>query len=706
MSFYRTAAGSLIAACTAVSAIPSSQADSPSAEAAMEQVKVEGHPFPLPEVSGSAEKLLRDQGVEFFSAGGVSALPSLNGLNDERIKLTIDGASTTSACANHMNPVLSYIDASRISSVKVMAGLTPVSAGGDSIAGSIQIESEQPVFSNDGQLHTGGSISYFYGSNRRSHGVVAQASVAGEQWSLAYSGSNDKAESYRDGHGDRVLDTLYRSENHALTLGWRGEQKQLTIKLTHQDMPYQGFPNQYMDMVGNRSDGINLRYVQEMGWGTWQGGVYWQDVSHEMGFFSDDKTGTMPMITDGRDVGYRLQASIPLAAQQTLTLGHEYHRFTLDDRWPAVPGHMMMGPNDFVNINQGERTRAAVFAEHDWKLNGAWQLVSGVRYEQVETDADDVQPYNAMPTLMMGMMPNLDVAASQVFNAADRHRQDDNLDVSVVAAYQSASHWAVEFGFARKTRSPSLYERYSWGRNTMAMTMIGWYGDANGYVGDIALEPEVAHTLSATLRLQSDAEESWSMALTPYWTKVDDYIDANQIGSFHPRNAMDVTRPLLQFANVDATLWGMDWQGQMRLINHDRWGAFSLDGRLAYTRGERNDHADLYQIMPLNLRVGLSHSLGGWENSLQVEWVDRKAHVDERRLENTTDAYTLLHWNTRVAWQQWTFSLQANNLLDTAYDEPLGGAYLSGWLAGDRTQQFASLPGQGRSLQLGVQYSF
>ena len=43
-----------------------------------------------------------------------------------------------SHCGNHMNPPLSYIDPSSVASVKVHAGITPVSIGGDSIAGTIR----------------------------------------------------------------------------------------------------------------------------------------------------------------------------------------------------------------------------------------------------------------------------------------------------------------------------------------------------------------------------------------------------------------------------------------------------------------------------------------------------------------------------------------------------------------------------------------
>ena len=62
----------------------------------------------------SAQDLLTDYGVEFSSAGGISALPSLNGLADDPIRIRVDGREVTSACGNHMNPPLSYVDPQRV----------------------------------------------------------------------------------------------------------------------------------------------------------------------------------------------------------------------------------------------------------------------------------------------------------------------------------------------------------------------------------------------------------------------------------------------------------------------------------------------------------------------------------------------------------------------------------------------------------------
>jgi iron complex outermembrane receptor protein len=667
----------------------------------VEQFVVTGHTNEQLSSTGNAADHLSRRGVDFSSAGGISSLPVIRGLNDDRIKLLIDGAETTSACANHMNPALSYIDASRIHSVDIIAGITPVSTGGDSIGGTIAITSEPPAYAENAEdLLISRSVAYFYRSNHHNHGLSLKTGLANDRSSLSYSGSYDKEDSYRDGNGDKVLDTLYKSESHNLTLGIRGDKQAMSLKLTHQKVPYQGFPNQYMDMVDNTSYGINFNYLREFSWGELDTRISWQDVDHKMGFFTDEKPGTMPMVTEGRDLGYKIAASIPYGDNSTLRLGNEYHQFTLDDWWPAVEGSMMMGPNDYININDGKRTRYALYAESENNLSEQWYALVGIRYEQVVMDTGDVQPYNTIPG-MMGM--NLDAPAADVFNALNHRRNDDNVDVTVLARYSLNSDKSIEFGYARKTRSPNLYERYSWGRGTMAMTMIGWFGDGNGYVGNIDLNSEIAHTLGATLSWHKDDN---LLSVSPYYTYVDDFIDAQQVGSFNPRMAMMVARPRLQFTNIDASLYGIEIQTRKQLLRNND-GSLILDTRLAYTRGERSDNGgDLYHIMPLNIKVGLEQLINDWTNRLELEWVDNKNKVDNLRLENKTASYTLVNISTAYQWQQFTVSAGITNLLDRNYDLPLGGVYLSGWLGGNMTELFTSLSGEGRSINLGIGYTF
>ena len=68
-----------------------------------------------------------------------------------------------------------------------------------------------------------------------------------------------------------------------------------------------------MDMVRNQSLFGNLNYVGEFGWGKLDARLTWQDTEHEMGFFTQEKSGTMPMNTHGRDLGYAIKAEIPVA---------------------------------------------------------------------------------------------------------------------------------------------------------------------------------------------------------------------------------------------------------------------------------------------------------------------------------------------------------------------------------------------------------
>jgi iron complex outermembrane receptor protein len=49
---------------------------------------------------GSSEAMLSHLGVDFSAAGGVSNLPILNGLMGDRVKVLVDGAEVTAACAN------------------------------------------------------------------------------------------------------------------------------------------------------------------------------------------------------------------------------------------------------------------------------------------------------------------------------------------------------------------------------------------------------------------------------------------------------------------------------------------------------------------------------------------------------------------------------------------------------------------------------
>jgi hypothetical protein len=58
--------------------------------------------------------------------------------------------------------------------------------------------------------------------------------------------------------------------------------------------------------------------------------------------------------------------------------------------------------------------------------------------------------------------------------------------------------------------------------------MNGWFGDGNGYTGTLDVRPEVAHTLSATAGWHDAAKKGWELTVTPYLTRVQNYIDVER----------------------------------------------------------------------------------------------------------------------------------------------------------------------------------
>jgi iron complex outermembrane receptor protein len=700
-------------------------------------VEVENLQSLRPATSDSAS-LLRDvPGVSLYGAGGVSSLPAIHGLADDRLRIKVDGMDLISACGNHMNPPLSYIDPTSVDAVAVFAGLAPVSSGGDSIGGTILVDSAAPAFAKAGEgVLTKGEAGVFYRSNGDARGGNLSATIASEKVSVTYSGSTVKADNYHagdnfkstyidadDGHivdADEVGSSMYKSTNQSIALAMRHENHLVDLKVGLQDIPYQGWPNQRMDMTGNDSKQFNLGYEGQYDWGKLEARAYHENTRHKMQFF-DDKlywygsndgdpytdgdascipspgmdgcAAGMPMDTEGKNTGAVVKADIPLSARDLLRVGGEVQQYRLDDWWD--PSGKGMWPNVFWNINDGERDRLAAFGEWEAQWNPQWLTQFGLRYEKVDMDAGVVQGYN--PTY---------VPDATAFNAADREKTDNNVDLTTLARYVPDAGKTLEFGYARKTRSPNLYERYTWSTGGMAMRMINWFGDGNGYVGNLELEPEIAHTVSATFDWHDAAQEKWGLKVTPYYTYVDDYINATPI----TEPATDTEFVYLRFVNQDAQLYGIDISGYLPLAKTGRYGSFTATGMLNYVRGETTsgEDDDLYNIMPLNAKLAVVQRLRNWSNTAEVVLVAAKDEVSDIRNEMETAGYGLLNLRSSYQWKQARLDVGVENVLDRFYEHPLGGTYLGEGktMSGTGVPWGVPVPGMGRSIYTAINVQF
>lgn len=685
-----------------------------------------------PRTDDLARTLTNTAGVSLYRGGGVSSLPVIHGLNDDRNTITVlGGVPITAACGNHMNPPLSYMSPDSAGSVEVLTTNVPVSKGGDSIGGTIVVHPRDPVFapaaaaaSAPPELPTHkanpygtlvapgvvatGSLSSFYRSNGNGFSVTGHANVATQHFDLDYTGSWAKSDDYRAGGGMRVHSTEYQAQNHAATLSYRNEGQTLSLSYAHQDIPYQGFVNQYMDMLGNNADTVNAAYNGVFGWGQIDANAYWHRTRHYMNFLEErsgappSPTTGMPMYVNGDDYGYKLKAEINVSAADIVRIGNELHLQRLNDYWTPVDdmGMGMMCCDTFVNINNGKRDVLGTFAEWERRWSTQWSTLVGVRNDDVFMNTGNVKGYSMMYS-----------ADADAFNARDRAKTDINFDATALLRFSPAPGSDYEFGYTRKTRSPSLYERYSWSTNSMAASMIGWFGDGNGYVGDIDLRPEVAHTLAASASFSDAAQGLWTFKVTPYVSYVQNYIDVDLL---RPDMAMSMVAPapmnILRFANHDARLYGLDLSGRAVLARTDSFGEFTLSGVAAFTHGERVDNgSSLYHMPPLNGKVALENVLPLWGGTLTsaVEVVGSlaKTEVQALRYEPTTPSYAIINLRTAYEYKNVRLDFGVENLTDKLYYTPLGGIDIADWTAVG-TPYHSPVAAQGRNVYGGLTVKF
>ena len=705
--------------------------------------------------SDTARMLDAMPGVSTYGAGGVSSLPSIRGLADERLRTQVDGMDLVAACPNHMNPPLSYISPTAVDSAEVYPGVTPVSVGGDSIGGTIVVRSANPRFAAAGETLADGEAGAYFRSAGDAWGGNLAATYATGDWSFGYTGSyansdntraggdfKDYTFTGRPGHSlprDEIGSTYYESTNQSARIAWRSGAHLVDFTYSYQDLPEEGFPNQRMDLTGNTASIYNLAYTGALDWGTLKARTYYQDTSHEMDFGADKRywygmasggmmsidgspcspisatcAAGMPMKSDGENLGISVDAAIRLAGDDLLRVGIEVQDYRLNDWWP--PSGSGMWPYAFININDGQRDRYAGFGE--WEVHAdRWTNILGLRVESVATDAGRVHGYDTdvPPTSGTGGSGN-QTRDAVLFNNSDRDQTDTYVDVSWIVRYEASDTQDYEFGVAQKTRAPGLYERYTWSSWQMAAFMNNFVGDGNGYFGDVNLDPEVARTVSATADWHDADGTSWSVRLTPYWSDVSDYIDAVQWDSTANTPA---TTPVvdnftvLRYRNQQATLYGIDFSADLALLDSPSWGRYVAQLAGSYARGENEDTSDdLYNILPLNATLTLSQDLGGWHNAIVGEFVGAKDDVSKVRNEMQTAGYGLVHLLSRYERDWWSVEVGIDNLFDRFYDAPLGGAYVGQGstmmnpMPPNEPRWGTPVPGTGRSIYAGVSLKF
>lgn len=683
--------------------------------------------------SSDATSLLRDlAGTSVWGAGGVSGLPAINGMGADRVQVSVGGMTTGPACPNQMNPTMSYLSPEMAGMLHAQGAAAPVSAGGDFSGGRISVEAPDPVFatpdaSGKTTVAQSGRVSVYGRSNSGALGMDATVTTAGARTALTWRGSFAKAGNYLAGGGGAILSSGFQSQNHALELVHKGDAATLTLSMGGQVMPYQGFPTQPMDMTLNRSLWANARYEADLGWGKLELAGFAHRVRHGMNLLEDKlawpsfdgSQAIMPMDTKALDAGVSAKLTLPLGAEGQLALGAEGHRYRLHDWWdPVVPDpSAMMSPYAFVNLNHARRDRLGGFAEWQQGWGGGLSSTIGIRVDRVGMNTGPVHGYGALNPAGDPQYGGDALA----FNAQDRARSDLAIDASAALRWQPDDGQDYELALARRTRAPNLYERYSWSTNIMAMQMTGWFGDGNGYVGNLDLRPEVNNSVDLRLHWRDRTADRWEITVNPTYSYVTDYIDADRCTTTainpaytrcgHPDNA-SATQDFvfLRFANHNAHMAGLNLSGRLRLAKSAGLGQLDLRAQGSVLRGWRDDGVNLYNIMPANAKLALDHRKGAFSSTLELELVGAKHLTSAVRNELATPGYGLVNLYGAYDRGPLRIDFGISNLFDRRVALPLGGANFTngavvvGQMASPVWGEPVLAPGRSLNLRLSLKF--
>lgn len=636
-------------------------------------------------VRDSAALIETAPGAAVVRNGSQTGIVQLRGLTGDRVNVLVDGMDITPACPNHMDPPLHYITAEGLASLEIIAGITPVSQGGDSIAGSVIAKSAAPRFRRSDKLELFGKAAASYNGSNDGSDFLLRVGGANDKVSIGYTGETQDGNNLKF-PGGTVRASGYELVRHDVTLATRAGDGTLRLDVGRHESKNVGTPSLPMDMVKDNANKYALGYNGNFSFGSVEAKLYRHEIDHMMDNYTmRGLTSGMLAPATSKDTGYQINTTLP-RGDHTYRLGMEYLANDFDAY--SKMSTDMNGASLKDIIRYGSRDRLGIFGEWEAKLSNQWKTLLGLRSDTVSSNAATIRHLGITPMTPLPMAAMITADAGR-FNNANRDIIDNNWDLAAQARFNASPASDYEFGIARKTRSPNLVERYIWSPTNASAGMA----DGRTYMGNLELKPEVSNQLSVGADWHGTG---WQIKPSLFYNRVNDYIQ----GTPHATRKDDSGNAVLVYNNIDAELYGIDGSWQYRLSNN-----LNLSGTLSYVRGKRIDVSDnLYRIAPLRASINADYSMGKWTHRAEWMLAARQDKVSTYNGETETGGYGTVNLHTRYQFdKQASVSVGIENLLDKYYADHLGGINR---VSGSDVRVGQHIPGAGRFGYVAVDYVF
>ena len=602
----------------------------------------------------------RVAGGDIYGNGALSGQLSYRGLAGERVLGRVNGQRFASGGPNAMDPPLHYAPSILVDRIDIARGVAPV-AEGPSLGGAINAELVQAQFTDSTSLTPQERMASQYRSVDDSYALGGLAALASDTWRVGLIASREQGDDYRF-PGGRAVGTLFERNLYGVHAGYRTGAGELFVEYRRSETDPSGNPAFALDMVYFNTDfvqgGFRGEIADDVALTLRLGHVA---VRHLM----DNQTLRQPAAAPAQARATFADADT-MTAEAALRFGGAQHYLEvgadaeITDRFVTITNPF----NSAFFIESQPNVSAERFGAYlQWRGNaGAVQFELGGRIDRTDQSVGIVQLGSAVP-----IGPRSLAAA---FNASGRSATDTTFD-AVLRLWTDAGELTPRITLARKTRVPSVLERFAW------LPTEASYGlaDGNIYVGNQALSPEIAYIAEAGFDWNND----WiTLRPTLFYRRIDDFIQGTPFDAtigvidspVEMVAAMNGDPTPLQFRNTEAELYGADVDFVIRPARQ-----IELAGTASFVRGQRRDIADnLYRIPPANLRLSAT-----WATDRLALGAELFAAADQNRVSQTNgeepgDGYATVGLFARYAVSE-AIAIEAGveNLFDAVYAPHLAG---------------------------------
>ncbi|BAJ03720.1 TonB-dependent receptor [Shewanella violacea] len=604
---------------------------------------------PKVDISGLLEKI---PGAAVNGNGPLTGIAQYRGLYGNRVNTQVNGVSLASAGPNAMDTPLSYASLVNSERLEMTRGIAPVSAGTDTIGGSVKVIESQASFDD-----VSGKVAAQYQDNGQRGHVGAKVNIGNQDHALLVYGDILKGDdNTTSGNGREISPTTYDKNmfggQYRFNLGASSsDNESIAIGYQHVETTEAGTPALPMDIDFIRSDRVKLEGVHDISDWELNWHLAYSDAEHGMDNFNQRMK--MP------SMNARYNSADSTSFDGQLSIAKDAWLFGLDTQLSehnSVITDPTMAMFHVDNFNGVKNDTYTAFAQ--WQLDvGQWNWQLGARVKHYITDADEVEHS------MAGKKPAIKMLMDR-YNNADRSQSQTGVDLVLNTRYQVSNELSWILGLARKQASASYQQRYLW----VPMQSTGGLADGRTYVGQMDLDLETAYQVEVGADY---ANGDFSFSPRVFLHRIDNYIQgvaATNQAVIMAAKMMGDNNPM-QFANVDAQLLGMDLSAAYQLAE-----SWSLDMNASYVSGERRDIEDnLYRIAPPKVILGLNYLSGSWLARVEALGVSAQNKVSETQLEETTAGYGLMNLSLAYDADSWMVKAGVNNLFDTEYEDHLAG---------------------------------